>query len=145
MGFDATEKRSRRDSHTFNLISQMLLWGKDKEPYYIKTPQQYALFEKYQRLAHGELPANALAEKRKVKEPVKPVVTRWNSYFLCFKRAVEVQLAATEPRANPGSAKVYIIQVNRNGGFTPNAQPLCLALPPVHSFSVCHHRPRRVG
>jgi hypothetical protein len=43
---------------------------------YIKTPQQYALFEKYQRLAHSKLPADALAEKHKVLEPVKLVVTR---------------------------------------------------------------------
>ena len=60
---------------------------------YIKTPQQYALFEKYQRLAQADLPANATAEQRKVKEPVKPVVTRWNSFYSCFKRAVELQLA----------------------------------------------------
>ena len=43
---------------------------------YIKTPQQYALFESFQRLAHRELPV----EQRNVLEPVKPVVTRWNSY-----------------------------------------------------------------
>jgi hypothetical protein len=43
---------------------------------YIKTPQQYALFKKYQRLAHANLPANATEEQRKVKEPVKPIVTR---------------------------------------------------------------------
>jgi hypothetical protein len=60
---------------------------------YIKTPQQYALFEKYQRLAHDELPANAPSSKREIKEPVKPVVTRWNSYYDCFARAVELQFA----------------------------------------------------
>jgi hypothetical protein len=42
---------------------------------YVKTPQQYALFEKYQRLAHGELPADAPAEKHKVLELVKLVLT----------------------------------------------------------------------
>jgi hypothetical protein len=35
----------------------------------------------------------ATAEQRKVKEPVKPVVTRWNSFYSCFKRAVKLQLA----------------------------------------------------
>jgi hypothetical protein len=60
---------------------------------YIKTPQQYALFEKYQRLAHDELPANAPSSKREIKEPVKPVVTRWNSYYDCFARAIELQFA----------------------------------------------------
>ena len=43
---------------------------------YIKTPQQYALFKSYQRLAYTDLPANATAEQRKVKELIKPVVTR---------------------------------------------------------------------
>ena len=60
---------------------------------YIKTPQQHKLFEDFQRLAHKELPTNALAEERKVLEPVKPVVTRWNSYYLCFERAVKLQSA----------------------------------------------------
>ena len=39
---------------------------------YIKTPQQYALFEKFQRLAQSHLPT----EKQTILEPVKPVVTR---------------------------------------------------------------------
>jgi hypothetical protein len=43
---------------------------------YIKTPQQYALFTKYQKLAIKDLPADATAEQRKIKEPVKPCVTR---------------------------------------------------------------------
>ncbi|KAI2476708.1 hypothetical protein Ptr902_11692 [Pyrenophora tritici-repentis] len=60
---------------------------------YIKTPQQHKLFEDFQRLAHKELPADALAKERKVLEPVKPVVTRWNSYYSCFERAVKLQSA----------------------------------------------------
>ncbi|KAG9385550.1 Dimer-Tnp-hAT domain containing protein [Pyrenophora tritici-repentis] len=60
---------------------------------YIKTPQQYALFEKYQKLAIRDQPVNAPTEQHKIKEPVKPVVTRWNSYVSCFERAVELQLA----------------------------------------------------
>jgi hypothetical protein len=60
---------------------------------YIKTPQQYALFEKYQRLAHDELPANAPSSKREIKEPVKPVVTRWNSFYSAFERAAHLHSA----------------------------------------------------
>jgi hypothetical protein len=60
---------------------------------YIKTPQQYALFGSFQTLAYRELPANAPEEDRKVLEPVKPVVTRWNSYYSCFERAVKLQSA----------------------------------------------------
>ena len=47
---------------------------------YLKTPQQYALFADFQRLTHRELPPDAPADERKILEPVKPVVTRWNSY-----------------------------------------------------------------
>ncbi|KAG9382086.1 Dimer-Tnp-hAT domain containing protein [Pyrenophora tritici-repentis] len=111
MGFSATERRLRCGPHTLNLIGQMLLWGEEKESYdneetervneaenmatwrgdgplgvllavinYIKTPQQ-------------DQPVNAPTEQHKIKEPVKPVVTRWNSYVSCFERAVELQLA----------------------------------------------------
>jgi hypothetical protein len=55
----------------------------------IKTPQQYALFEEFQRLAQCELPR----EKQRILEPVKPVVTRWNLYYSCFERAVKLQVA----------------------------------------------------
>jgi hypothetical protein len=60
---------------------------------YIKTPQQHQLFEDFQRLAHKELPFDAPADDRKVLEPVKPVITRWNSYYSCFERAVKLQFA----------------------------------------------------
>ena len=60
---------------------------------YIKTPQQYALFADFQRLAHRELPPDAPSDKRKILEPVKPVVTRWNSFYSCFERAVQLQSA----------------------------------------------------
>ena len=43
---------------------------------YIKTPQQYTLFANFQRLTHRELPVDAPADKRKILEPVKLVVTR---------------------------------------------------------------------
>jgi hypothetical protein len=32
-------------------------------------------------------------EKQRILEPVKPVVTRWNSYYSCFERAVKLQVA----------------------------------------------------
>lgn len=60
---------------------------------YIKTPQQYALFANFQRLAYRELPVDAPADKRKILKPVKPVVTRWNFYYFCFERAVQLQSA----------------------------------------------------
>jgi hypothetical protein len=120
LGFNATYRRLRCGPHTLNLIGQKLLWGKNAEAYnndsaelaneaefmrewrrdgllgtllsvitFIKTPQQYALFESFQRLAHREL----LVEQRKVLKPVKPIITRWNLYYLCFERAVQLQSA----------------------------------------------------
>lgn len=74
----------RRDSSLGVLLGVVL---------YIKTPQQYTLFEEFQRLAHDELPTNAPDDARKILQPIKPVVTRWNSYFDCFARAVKLQSA----------------------------------------------------
>jgi hypothetical protein len=57
---------------------------------YIKTPQQYDLFTDFQRLANRELPSH---EQLKILEPVKPVVTRWNSFYSAFERAAHLHAA----------------------------------------------------
>ena len=119
--FDASERRLRCGPYTINLVGQALIFGNNSNSYdndeteleeeaafmrdwrkqgplgvlidvihHIKTPQQYTLFETFQHQANAELPAN---EQRKVFEPVKPVVTRWNSYFDAFERAVFLQHA----------------------------------------------------
>ncbi|KAK1917077.1 hypothetical protein P3342_001659 [Pyrenophora teres f. teres] len=56
---------------------------------YIHTPQQYNLFKKAQRTAYRELPHDA-DDKLTILQPIKPVVTRWNSYFDCFERAIKL-------------------------------------------------------
>jgi hypothetical protein len=53
---------------------------------YIKTPQQHDLFADFQR-RNNETPAQAPLE------PVKPVVTRWNSFYDTFTRAVQLHHA----------------------------------------------------
>ncbi|KAI2483714.1 hypothetical protein Ptr902_06031 [Pyrenophora tritici-repentis] len=119
--FDAAHRRLRCGPHTLNLVGQAIIFGADKEAYdnvaeqlnteevcmqewriqgplgvlvdvinYIKTPQQYELFREFQRAANAELPAG---ERLKVLEPVKPVVTRWNSYYAAFQRATQLQAA----------------------------------------------------
>ncbi|KAI1566127.1 hypothetical protein PtrEW13061_011860 [Pyrenophora tritici-repentis] len=119
--FDAAHRRLRCGPHTLNLVGQAIIFGADKEAYdnvaeqlnteevcmqewrkqgplgvlvdvinYIKTPQQYELFREFQRAANAELPAR---ERLKVLEPVKPVVTRWNSYYAAFQRATQLQAA----------------------------------------------------
>ena len=138
--FNAIHRRLRCFPHTLNLIGQLLLWGKDADAFnsdgatsdlteetqlmrdwrrdgplgvllgvirYIKTPQQYALFEKFQRLAQRDLPT----EQHEILEPVKPVVTRWNSYYSCFKRAVKLQAAVT------AYANFYIKRVKNEDAF----------------------------
>ncbi|KAI1560923.1 hypothetical protein PtrEW7m1_011398 [Pyrenophora tritici-repentis] len=113
--FEATERRLRCGPHTINLIGQALLFGKDKDAYnnateqvleeemfmqqwrkngalgtllavitYIKTPQQYQLFADCLLASNNDLPA---AARVKMLRPIKPVVTRWNSYYNALERA----------------------------------------------------------
>ncbi|KAK1914222.1 hypothetical protein P3342_007468 [Pyrenophora teres f. teres] len=109
-GFNAAHRRLRCGPHTLNLIGQTLLWGVDGDAYdnnvvaerrsvgytlavinHIKTPQQYELFESFQRLAHKEL--STADDDIKILQPIKLVVTRWNSYYSCFERAAKLQPA----------------------------------------------------
>jgi hypothetical protein len=120
-GFDPTTRRLRCGPHTLNLVGQAIIFGKDKDAYdnapdeyrdeetfmaewrkhgplgvlidiinYIKTPQQYELFADFQRLANRDLPTH---KQLKILEPVKPVVTRWNSFFGVFERATHLHAA----------------------------------------------------
>lgn len=119
--FDPATRRLRCSCHTLNLIGQAIIFGNNKDAYgntreqysteeqymrewrkdgpigvlvdvinYIKTPQQYELFRSFQRRANADLPAE---ERLKVLEPVKPVVTRWNSYYAAFERATKLSAA----------------------------------------------------
>jgi hypothetical protein len=116
--FDATHRRLRCGPHTLNLIGQAIIFSKDREAYnnaaeqlnteqlymrewrkdgplgvlidvinFIKTPQQYELFREFQSAANAELPAG---ERLRTLEPVKPVVTRWNSYYASFARVTRL-------------------------------------------------------
>jgi hypothetical protein len=113
--FEVTERRLRCGPHTINLIGQALLFGKDKDAYnnaaeqvveeeafmqlwrnngalgtllavinYIKTPQQHQLFADCLLASNNNLPA---AARVKILRPIKPVVTRWNSYYNALERA----------------------------------------------------------
>lgn len=118
--FIPSHRRLRCGPHTLNLIGQMMIFGKDKDAYnnaaeelkdeekflqdwrkdgplgvliaiisYIKTPQQYDLFSGFQKLANSDIPT----DQRRVLEPVKPVVTRWNSFYGAFERAAHLHVA----------------------------------------------------
>ncbi|KAA8617835.1 Dimer-Tnp-hAT domain-containing protein [Pyrenophora tritici-repentis] len=120
--FNAAHRRLRCGPHTLNLIGQAIIFGSNQEAYnnnndeqlqteevymqewrqegplgvlidvinHIKTPQQHEIFRSFQTAANAELPAR---ERLHVLEPVKPVVTRWNSYYAAFKRATQLQAA----------------------------------------------------
>jgi hypothetical protein len=94
------ESYDNDESEHVNEAENMVVWRTDGPLgvflaviNYIKTLQQYTLFEKFQRLAYNDLHTNVPAEQRKILEPIKLVVTRWNSFCSCFERAVELQLA----------------------------------------------------
>ncbi|KAK1912941.1 hypothetical protein P3342_004877 [Pyrenophora teres f. teres] len=112
--FNPTQRRLRCGPYTINLIGQALLFGNNKDAYdnaakhiddeeafiaawrkhgalgtllsvitYIKTPQQYALFTECLEASNNDLPPLRV----KILRPIKPVVTRWNSYYSALERA----------------------------------------------------------
>jgi hypothetical protein len=113
--FNALHCRLRCAPHTLNLVGQMIIFGHNKDAYnnsdkellteaqflqewrrqgplgtlidiinYITTPQQHELFADAQRAVN----AFPHAQRDRYMEPVKPVVTRWNSYHDTFERAI---------------------------------------------------------
>lgn len=118
LGFNKEQRRVRCATHIFNLVAQSSLFGTDKDAfkngdenlteeqqfleewrkegplgtlidfiYLICSPQKYEQFYAFQREENAMLPRADF----KVLELVKPVKTRWNSYLMTFKRAVELQ------------------------------------------------------
>jgi len=116
-GFDASERRLRCCCHILNLGAQLIIWGKDRDAYEnaggslkdeeafmkewrqygpigvlfdiiasICTPQSRELLQKLQRVE-----AESLGKPVVLRELIRPVKTRWNSYFAAFARAVELQ------------------------------------------------------
>ncbi|KAF2627608.1 hypothetical protein BU25DRAFT_298154, partial [Macroventuria anomochaeta] len=111
--FTATNRRLRCSCHILNLIGQTIIFGRDNETYsndckhykeeqgdllgvfldvinHINIPQQYQLFASCQRQAVEEM---AISGSVGIREPIKPVVTCWNSYCSAFERGVELQQA----------------------------------------------------
>ncbi len=119
-GFRPRHRRLRCGPHILNLVAQVMMFGIDKESFendeenlpeeeiflkewreegplgtlcdvlnYIKTPQQYEKLELFQIKANERLPVKDF----KPKSIVKPVKTRWNSYYKAFVRATEIQEA----------------------------------------------------
>jgi hypothetical protein len=57
---------------------------------YIKTPQQHDLFRTFQKQAYNDLPSD---KPLTILEPVKPIITRWNSFYSAFARAARLHIA----------------------------------------------------
>lgn len=62
---------------------------------HINTPKQYELFKSCQRQTLHELGYTDASSEFPFLEPIKPVVTRWNSYCRAFERGIELQQAFT--------------------------------------------------
>jgi hypothetical protein len=147
-GFEARHCRLRCGPHTLNLVGQMLIFGYDAHAYnndtdehktetaylrdwrqngplgvlidiinYIKTPQQHDLFADFQR-RDNKTPAQAPLE------PVKLVVTRWNSFYDTFTRAVQLHHA-----------------VNATPNFTLSAQKPTTYMPKAVTISFLVYLP----
>lgn len=117
-GFVANDRRLRCACHILNLVGQTVMFGTDADAYdnapehikeedfymkewrrdgplgvlldivnYINTPKQWSIFAECQATAAGELPPG----EGSLREPFKPVVTRWNSFYDCFVRGLELQ------------------------------------------------------
>jgi hypothetical protein len=135
LDFDAQHHRLRCAPHTLNLVGQMVMQGIDSDAYdnssnatvdetqylqdwrsegplgvlvdiinYVQTPLQYDLFAQAQRAVYT-LPCSA---RNRTLQLIKPVVTRWNSYFNAFVRAVDLKEAIDY------YASAYIDTYNRN-------------------------------
>jgi hypothetical protein len=122
--FNSTNRRLRCACHILNLIGQTIMFGCDADAYnnepenikeeeyymrewrkdgplgvffsvinYINTPNQYALFASCQRQAVKEMATGSATAA--IREPIKPVVTRWNSFCSSLERGVELQQAIT--------------------------------------------------
>lgn len=114
--FDATSRRLRCCCHIINLGAQVVIWGQDRDAFEneaehldqeekelkvwrkygplgvlfdtiaaICTPQARQLLKSYQQAE-----ADALGLQPTFKELIKPVKTRWNSYYAALARAAEL-------------------------------------------------------
>ena len=115
--FTDHHRRLRCAPHTINLVGQTIMFGVDTHSFdnsieeyqseiqylqdwrrsgplgvlfdiinYIKTPQQYDLFASLQASVNEQ----SHIQTGKILEPIKPVVTRWNSYYDALVRAVHL-------------------------------------------------------
>jgi hypothetical protein len=115
--FDRLHRRLRCAPHTLNLVGQAIMFGVNTQSFnndteehqaeteylqnwrrdgplgvlldiinYIKTPQQHDLFASLQALVNKQ----SYTQTETILEPIKPVVTRWNSYHDAFERAVHL-------------------------------------------------------
>ncbi|KAG9388993.1 hypothetical protein A1F94_001886 [Pyrenophora tritici-repentis] len=93
--FNAAHRRLRCGPHTLNLIGQAIIFGSNQEAYNNNNDEQLQTEEVYMQEWPSKPPPtpSCQLERLHVLEPVKPVVTRWNSYYAAFKRATQLQAA----------------------------------------------------
>ncbi|CAE7205171.1 hypothetical protein PTTW11_09252 [Pyrenophora teres f. teres] len=150
--FTASERRLRCCCHILNLGAQLVIWGKDRSAYEndaahlddeekymdewrkygpigvlfdviasICTPQTRQLLERLQRDE-----AEAIGVTANIRQLVKPVKTRWNSYFDTFVRAAELHgpiNSYIEFKLKEHSAATAPLRRRKNREQLPAAQP----------------------
>ncbi|CAE7020113.1 hypothetical protein PTTW11_03010 [Pyrenophora teres f. teres] len=150
--FTASERRLRCCCHILNLGAQLVIWGKDRSAYEndaahlddeekymdewrkygpigvlfdviasICTPQTRQLLERLQRDE-----AEAIGVTANIRQLVKPVKTRWNSYFDTFVRAAELHGpidSYIEFKLKEHSAATAPLRRRKNREQLPAAQP----------------------
>jgi hypothetical protein len=102
-GYDAHAYNNDTDEHKME-TAYLRDWRQNGPLNYIKTPQQHDLFADFQR-RDNETPGQALLE------PVKPVVTRWNSFYDTLTRAVQL------PHAVNAYAQFHIERTKADGVY----------------------------
>ncbi|KAI2479364.1 hypothetical protein Ptr902_09575 [Pyrenophora tritici-repentis] len=150
--FTASERRLWCCCHILNLGAQLVIWGKNRSAYEndaahlddeekymdewrkygpigvlfdviasICTPQTRQLLERLQREE-----AETLSVTANVRQLVKPVKTRWNSYFNTFVRAAELHGpidSYIEYKLEEQSAATAALRRQRNREQPPASQP----------------------
>ncbi|KAG9386078.1 hypothetical protein A1F94_002828 [Pyrenophora tritici-repentis] len=99
-GFIASERRLRCCCHILNLSAQLVIWGKDRSAYeneaaHLEEEEKY--MDEWRKYGPVGVLFDVIASICRVsrcythiRQLVKPVKTRWNSYFNTFVRAAEL-------------------------------------------------------
>ncbi|KAG9381621.1 Dimer-Tnp-hAT domain containing protein [Pyrenophora tritici-repentis] len=135
-GFIASERRLRCCCHILNLSAQLVIWGKDRSAYeneaaHLEEEEKY--MDEWRKYGPVGVLFDVIASICRVsrcythiRQLVKPVKTRWNSYFNTFVRAAELHGPIDgyiECKLEEHSAATATSRRRKNREQLPAAQP----------------------